>query len=113
LEAALRRKASNGSVMRVKIRFYASLREFVGLEELELEVSEGSTLRDLLGKLTERFGPRFEEVRTKDPFEAYVRGDGSNPAIILNGRTIDPEQGLGVKLREGDLVVIMPLMASG
>ena len=99
--------------MRVKIRFYASLREFVGQEELDLEVSRDSTIKDLLGTLSGRFGPRFEEVRTKDPFEGYVRGDGSNPAILINGRAIDPEKGLGARLNDGDIVVIIPLMASG
>jgi len=99
--------------MRIKVRFYASLRELVGLEELNLEISGDSILKDLLEKLTERFGPRFEEVRTKDPFEGYVRGDGSNPAILVNGRAIDLEKDLEVRLKEGDIVVIIPLMASG
>ena len=99
--------------MWVTVRFYASLREFVGKEELKLDMTEGSTLVDLLGTLTQMFGSRFEDVRTKDPFEAFVKGDGVNPAILVNGRTIDPEVGLLSKLAEGDLVVIMPLMASG
>ncbi len=99
--------------MRVTVRFYASLREFVGKEELKLDLTKGSTMVDLLRTLTQMFGPRFEEVRTKDPFEAFVKGDGVNPAILVNGRTVDPESGLQAKLAEGDLVVIMPLMASG
>jgi MoaD family protein len=100
-------------MMRIKVRFYASLREFVGLDELDLEVSKDSTLKDLLGTLSQRYGPRFEEVRTKDPFEGYVRGDGSSPAILVNGRAVDSEKGLEIRLNDGDLVVIMPLMASG
>ncbi len=99
--------------MWITVRFYASLREFVGKEELKLDIAKGSTLADLLGKLKQMFGTRFEEVRTKDPFEAFVKGDGVNPAILVNGRTIDPDESLLARLAEGDLVVIMPLMASG
>jgi len=99
--------------MRVRVQLYARLRDLVGLEELDLEVPSGSTLKDLLGTLSERFGPRFEEVRTKDPFEDYVKGDGSNPAILVNGHSIDLKNGLGVRLNEGDLVVILPLIAGG
>ena len=99
--------------MWITVRFYASLREFVGKEELKLDLTEGSTVEDLLRMLTQTFGTRFEEVRTKDPFEAYVKADGVNPAILVNGRSIDPEKGLWAKLADGDLVVIMPLMASG
>ena len=99
--------------MQVKVRFYASLREFVGLEELNLEVQKDSTLKDLLGRLTERFGSRFEEVRTKNLFEGYVRGDGSSPAILVNGRVVELERGLGLKLNDRDVVVIIPLMVGG
>jgi MoaD family protein len=99
--------------MWIIVRFYASLREFVGKEELKLDLTEGSTVEDLLRMLTQMFGSRFEEVRTRDPFEAFVKGDGVNPAILVNGRTVDAEGGLVAKLAEGDLVVIMPLMASG
>ena len=99
--------------MLVKVRFYATLREFTGLEELDLETPVGSTLGDLLEELIEKFGSKFEEIRTKDPFEGYVRGDGSSPAILVNGRSIDLVKELGTKLNEGDLIVITPLMASG
>ena len=100
-------------MMQVKVRFYASLRALVGFEELDFGVPKDSTIKDLLEKLTEKFGSRFEEVRTKDPFEGYVVGDGSNPAILVNGRVIDLDKDLEVRLNEGDQVVIMPLMAGG
>jgi len=99
--------------MRITVRFYASLRTFVGKEELSLDLAEGSTIRDLLGTLTQAYGPGFEEARTRDPFEAYVKADGVNPAILVNGRSIDPEKDLSERLSDGDLVVIMPMMASG
>ena len=99
--------------MWITVRFYASLRVFVGREELKLDLAKGSTVEDLLRMLTQMFGARFEEVRTRDPFEAYVKADGVNPAILVNGHSIDPEKGLWTRLGDGDLVVIMPLMASG
>jgi sulfur-carrier protein len=34
--------------MKVRVQFYAQLRDLVGIRELDIEVAEGSTIRDLL-----------------------------------------------------------------
>ena len=37
--------------MKVRVQFYAQLRDLVGMRELELELPDGATVRDLLGQL--------------------------------------------------------------
>lgn len=37
--------------MNVRVRFYAQLRELLGIHELELELPEGASVRELLQKL--------------------------------------------------------------
>jgi molybdopterin synthase catalytic subunit len=37
--------------MKVRVQFYAQLRDLVGMRELKLEVSDGATVRDLLEQL--------------------------------------------------------------
>ncbi len=37
--------------MKVRVQFYAQLRDLIGMRELELELAEGATVRDLLEQL--------------------------------------------------------------
>jgi MoaD family protein len=37
--------------MKVRVQFYAQLRDLVGMRELELEILDGATIRDLLAQL--------------------------------------------------------------
>ena len=41
----------------VRIKFFAAPREALGAGEIELEISAGSTVSDLLGLLTEKYPP--------------------------------------------------------
>ncbi len=37
--------------MKVRVQFYAQLRDLIGTRELEVELAEGATVRDLLEKI--------------------------------------------------------------
>jgi MoaD family protein len=37
--------------MKVRVQFYAQLRDLIGMRELELELADGATVRDLLEQL--------------------------------------------------------------
>jgi molybdopterin converting factor small subunit len=37
--------------MKVRVQFYAQLRDLIGIRELELELPDGATIRDLLEQL--------------------------------------------------------------
>jgi molybdopterin synthase sulfur carrier subunit len=37
--------------MKIRVQFYAQLRDQVGLRELDVDVAEGSTIRDLLEQI--------------------------------------------------------------
>ncbi len=37
--------------MKVRVQFYAQLRDLIGMRELELELGDGATVRDLLEQL--------------------------------------------------------------
>ena len=36
--------------MKIHVQFYAQLRDLVGMRELDLELAEGATIRDLLNR---------------------------------------------------------------
>jgi MoaD family protein len=40
--------------MKVRVQFYAQLRELVGIHELDIDIAEGSTIRDLLEQIYAR-----------------------------------------------------------
>lgn len=110
--------------MHVKARFYASFKELLGLEEVELELCEGSNLRDLLKTLNERFGPMFEEALAesilqldkasiRDPSGAHISSGDSNSIVLVSEHIVNSENGLNVKLREGDQLIIIPIVSAG
>jgi len=37
--------------MKVRVQFYAQLRDLIGVRELEVQLAEGATVRDLLEKI--------------------------------------------------------------
>lgn len=41
--------------MKVRVQFYAQLRDLVGMRELDIELSERATVRDLLDEIYARF----------------------------------------------------------
>ncbi len=88
--------------IRVKCVFIQEFYELIGRFEVELEVPEGTTVRDLVRIIDERVKPGFasmvlEDGRVKWPVE-----------IAVNGRRIDFLDGLDTVLRDGDRVLFSP-----
>ncbi len=75
------------------VRFFAKLREEAGISELRLEVREGLTLGELLGRLFER------------------KPEGL--LVAVNGEAVGPEELGGVRLKEGDVIDLMPPASGG
>ena len=80
--------------MKVTVRFFASLKEEMGLEREELKLDEGSTITDLL-----------EALKKAHP----VLRDNDKFLIAVNGIRSDHNQRLG----EGDIVALLPPVSGG
>ena len=95
-------------MIRVTTRYYAFLRERVGREEETLELPEGASVGDFLEKLAERHGEKLL---------GYVFDENkqlrSGFAVALNGENIRPEEIRDTRLKDGDVVVILPPIAGG
>jgi MoaD family protein len=81
--------------MRVRVQFYAQLRDLVGMRELDVELSEGATVRDLLD-------------------EIYAR----SPALRPHDKSILAAAGVefvdrNYALKPGDEIAIMPPVQGG
>jgi len=81
--------------MKVRVQFYAQLREVVGTDELELEFPEGATVRDLL-----------ENIYTQKP---VLRGQDHSILVGAGLEFVDRNY----KLNPEEEIAIMPPLQGG
>jgi sulfur-carrier protein len=81
--------------MKVRVQFYAQLRDLVGIRELDIDVAEGSTIRDLL-----------EQVYAQQP---KLRPHDKSILIGAGVEFVDRNY----KLSPGDEISIMPPVQGG
>jgi len=97
--------------LQVSVRFFTTLREVTGEREETIEFTEASTvtLEDVLQKLAKKHGKDFTEYvydrRTNEP-KGYLQ-------FLINGKSITPAKGLKTKLRDGDVLAIIPPVGGG
>jgi molybdopterin converting factor subunit 1 len=81
--------------MKVRVRFFAALREAMGSVQEEHELASGSTVQDLIASLVKAYpalGSRLGSVRAAVN-RSYVRGDA--------------------RLQDGDEVALVPPVGGG
>lgn len=87
----------------VDITYLTPLLEITGKRRDSLQIEDGFLLKDLLNKLSTRYGPEFEKL---------VRGENSYIVFLINGRSIH-EHGFETKLTQGDSVLMGILVGGG
>jgi len=96
--------------MRVVIRFFTTLRELAGSSEEELEIKDGGDLADLLEKTASKYG---EEARNYLYFEGDKQKVDPSIYFLVNGKNARMLSGLDTKLKDGDIVAIIPPIGGG
>ena len=94
--------------MKIKVRFFTSLREITGKKEDEVESSKIFTVKELLAHLSKKYGAEFTSYLYDDKgnVQSYIQ-------VLVNGRGIKVLQGFETKLKEGDTVAIFPPVGGG
>ena len=95
--------------MKVRVRYFTTLRELAGFSEEELEVGDVSTLTDLVRRIAEKYG---EEASSY----LYVDETGNiDPTMqfLVNGVSIRSLQGFKTRLADGDVVAVVPPIGGG
>lgn len=95
------------SALGVTVKFFASFREAVGREQVE--VTAVMDVAALLDELVQRFGERMAE-------QIYKSGSKKlreTVNILVNGRSINLLSGLDTNLKDGDVVAIFPPVSGG
>lgn len=96
--------------LRVSVRFFTTLKELVGKREETLEFSDKVvTVNSVLKRLSERYGKGFVEYVFDDK-TGEVKGFLQ---FLINGRSASTLNGLDTKLRNGDVLAIIPPVGGG
>jgi len=100
-------KSKEASV-RVKVKFFTTLREIVGKKEEQIELSRSVTVEALLRQLSKTYGKDFEDYVYDE-----LRNVRGHLHFLVNGKSISTLQGFKTKLREGDQIAILPPVGGG
>jgi MoaD family protein len=94
--------------LRVTVRYFTTLRELAGNTEEKMEMEGGATLAGLIAKVASKYG---EEARNY----LYHEETRIDPSIyfMVNGVNAKLLSGLDTKLRDGDVVAIIPPIGGG
>ncbi len=95
--------------MKVKVRYFTTLRELAGTREEELEMKGGSILAELIEKVALKYGEEavnYLHVRTTGKIDPSIQ-------FLINGVSTRDLYGLKTELKEGDVVAIIPSVGGG
>ncbi len=95
--------------MRVKVHYLGLVKTYTNKGQDDLELSEGAKLSDLLSKLAANFGKPFDA----EIYEPAKREVKAMFTVMVNGVIMGQLDGVETKLKDGDNVIIMPLMTGG
>ena len=99
---------------KVRLEFLSWLAEIIDVERtsegviLEVIVESGETVRDLFSQLAIKY-PRFGQV----VFEQKARKLNERVNIFLDGRLLEIFNGLETKLKDGDILTLVPTIEGG
>ena len=96
--------------MRVTVEYLGHIKHTLGVEQTEtVTVRENGLVSDLLTTLAERHGELFK----KDVYEPKGSDLKTNYILSVNGFLLNQLKGLDTPLKEGDRVVLMPVVTGG
>jgi len=97
------------AALKIKVRYFTTLRELARAAEEEIEMKEGSTLVDLLKKIASKYGGEASN------YLFDKRSGVIDPSIqfLVNGISIHSLQGLRTELKDGNTVAIVPPIGGG
>ena len=96
--------------LRVTVEYLGHIKRIIEVEQAEnIELKDDAYVRDLLFLLAEKHGENFK----KAIYEPGGRDLKSNFILTVNGLLLNQLNGIETKLKEGDRVVLMPIVSGG
>jgi len=97
-------------VLKVKVEYLGYIKKLIGNErEEEIEIRDNAIIADLLMMLSEKYGEPFKKA-IFEPSGADVK---ANFIVTVNGFLLNQLKGIETKLKNGDHVILMPIVSGG
>jgi MoaD family protein len=93
---------------KVKVQSFAEIKDALGSNEIEVEISDGSTLRDVFEKMAEEYGSAF-----KDQIWNKLTGEMEPFLVMLNEKTYSSLHEFETKVNDGDEIAILLPVVGG
>ena len=96
--------------MKVTVDYLGSIRQTLALKQAEqVELKHGASVRDLLSALAEKHGEPFKKA-VYEPNDPDLK---PHHILSVNGLLLNQLDGIGTKLKDGDRVILMPVVTGG
>lgn len=95
--------------MKVKVEYLGFIKNMLNKRVEKFELSKETSLKDLLGKLSNLYGTSFK----KEVFEPGQKDVKTGFVVTVNGVLMGQLDGVETTLKDGDHVILMSLMSGG
>lgn len=96
--------------MKVTVDYLGSIKQTLGLKQAEqVEIREEASVCDLLSLLAEKHGEPFKKA-VYEPEEPDLK---SHHILSINGLLLNQLNGIETKLKDGDHIILMPVVTGG
>jgi len=93
---------------KVYVKFLSGFKEAVRKEFVEVSISEGHAIEDVLKHLCDQLGEPLRSLVFKNS-----ASEAGNIIVFINGRNIATLNGLKTKLKDGDQIILSTPVAGG
>jgi molybdopterin synthase sulfur carrier subunit len=96
-------------VIKIKVYTIMELKKICGQREFELSVPRGSTVKDLLSLMINKWGDRLANHLYQPGTESVL----PHIRLMVNGRSVEFLKGMETVLQDEDEFQMLPLVAGG
>jgi molybdopterin synthase sulfur carrier subunit len=94
--------------MAITVKFVGALRHVSGAGELALDCKGDISIRELMNEITKE-----RPALKRSLIDQQLEDPRPNALILVNGREISVLNGLETKLKDGDEIVLVPVVHGG
>jgi len=95
--------------MKIKIHYLGLVKTYTNKTQEDVNLPDGAKVSDLLSGLAKKFGNQFGQ----EIYEPGMKDVKPMFTVMVNGIVMGQLNGVDTKLKEGDNVILMPLMTGG
>ena len=96
--------------MKVTIDYLGSIKQTLGLKQAEkVELKDAALVSDVLAFLAKKYGEPFK----KDVYDPEDLDLKAHYILSINGLLLNQLKGIKTKLKDGDRLILMPVVTGG